>query len=186
MILDGFFAFTGQGAGGVPAVAGDFINDSPTTGTQISSKIIDLHMSGIPLLASGQGARDMGIGDKPSLKIMIEVDVAFASGTSLQVNLQAAPDNGSGAPGAFVTWYGSPVVTEANLIVGTRLLDLDLPRPPPGIGVPRFLQLQYITVGTHTVGKIAGFIVLDRIDQMYNSTVNSVLGGYVPGVTIPN
>lgn len=181
MILDFLAQFTG-GSGGVGN--NDGATDSPTTGTQTSSQILDLHMAGIPVLASSQGARDMGIGDDPSLKLMVEVTTAFASGTNLVVNFQGAPDNGSGAPGSFTTYVTGPTVVEANLIVGARVLEIDVPRPPPATAFPRFLQLQYVTSGTHTAGKIRGAIVLDRHDQPLQS--NAVLGGYPPGVAIAN
>jgi len=181
MILDALSQFTGA-SGGVGN--NDGATDSPTTGTQTSSNVIDLHMLGIPVLASGQGARDLGIGDDPALKLMVEVITALTGGTSIQVNLQGAPDNGSGAPGAFTTYVSGAVVAEASLIVGSRLLDIDVPRPPPGVPFPRFFQLQYISVGTHGAGKIRGNIVLDRHDQPLQA--NAVLGGYPAGVLIPN
>src|SRR6266436_5552048 len=187
MILDYFVQFTG---GTVAPGNSDSATDSPTTGTQTSSNIIDLHMAGIPVLANLQGARDIGIGDQPALKLLVQCTLAFAGGTSLQVNLQGATDNGAGAPAAFTTWYGSAVIALANLVQGARLLDMDVPRPPVTVAVPRFLQLQYISVGTFTGGagntasRLRANIVLDRYDQMYNSTVNSVTGGYPPGIAI--
>jgi hypothetical protein len=183
MILDFFLQFTG-GSGGVGN--NDQASDSPTTGTQTSSNIIDLHMAGIPVLANGQGARDLGIGDDPALKMLVQVLVAFTGGTSMQINLQGATDNGSGAPASFSTYWSSPVYAEATLVIGARLYDMDVPRPPAGIAMPRFLQLQYVTVGTHGAGKLRGNIVLDREDQPYQSTGNQVLGGYPAGVTVPN
>ena len=173
MILDGFLQFTGANG------------DSPTaTGT--STNIIDLHMAGIPVLASGQGARDMGIGDDPALKLLVEVTAAFTGLTTLQVALQGAPDNGAGLPGTFVTWWTSPAYALATLGVGARLYDMDMPRPPDGVVVPRFLQLAYTIAGTGTGGTIKAFIVLDRHDQMYNTTNNAILGGYPPGVVVAN
>jgi hypothetical protein len=66
-------------------------------------------------------------------------------------------------------------------------MDMDMPRPPAGVVVPRFLRLGYVNgAGTHSTGKVEGTIVLDRHDQMYNSTANNVLGGYPAGVTIAN
>jgi hypothetical protein len=177
MILDAFLQFTGTTAGAA---------DSPTVGTQTSANIIDLHMAGIPVLANAQGARDMGIGDKPALKIVAWVTVAFASGTSLQVNLQGATDNGSGGANAFTTWWSSPAYAEATLVAGARLFDMDMPRPPAGVAIPRFLQLQYVSVGTHTAGQLKSWIVLDRVDQPYSGTGNAVLGGYPAGVTVAN
>lgn len=184
MILDALLRFTGL------AVAASIGNtdgtDSPTTGTQVSSNIIDLGIaSGIPSSANGGGARDIGIGD-PSVKIVAQVQTVFASGTSMQLILQMAADNGSGAPASFVTAWASPVYTEAQLNAGSRLFDMDMPRPPDGVAVPRFLQFQYVTVGTHTTGKIMIAMALDRDDQMYQGTDNSVLGGYPAGINIAN
>src|SRR5215813_4954309 len=98
MILDSFLQFTGFPATGGIVVTGTNY-DLPTTGTQNSSNILDLHMSGIPVLANLQGARDLGVGDNPALKMLVQVVTAITGGTSLQVVLQGAPDNGSGAPG---------------------------------------------------------------------------------------
>lgn len=157
MIEDGLLQFTGTAG-----TAGS--TDSPTTGTQTSTNIIDL-----------ANTRDMGIGDDPALEILVRVLTAFASGTSLQVNLQGAPDS-SGSPGTWTTYVAGPVVVEANLIVGAGLLETTIPRTAPGVANPRFYRLQYITVGTHTAGAIHGAIVLDRQDNVY----------YPPGIVIAN
>lgn len=183
MILDAFLQFTGFPATGGIVVTGTNY-DLPTTGTQNSSNIIDLHMSGIPVLANLQGARDMGIGDDPALKLLVLVTTSFGGGTSLQIVLQGAPDNGSGAPGSYTDWWASPVYTEAQLIAGARLYDMDMPRPPAGVGMPRFLRLKYVSVGTHTSGALGGWIVIDRHDQAQQS--NAVLGGYPAGITVAN
>src|SRR6266702_6299469 len=126
MILDGLLCFTGllNGASGTIGVAATR-NDAPTTGSQVSSNQIDLGLIGLPAFASGGGARDIGIGDDPAMKILVQVAVALTGGTSLQVNIQGAPDNGSGAPGSFVVYASGPVVAEASLIVGARLFDID-------------------------------------------------------------
>jgi Bbp16 len=178
MIIDAFLLFTGA------ANAGNF--DTPTTGTQNSTNVIDLHMAGIPVLVSGQGARDIGIGDDPALKLLVQVGTAFTTGTTLQVVLQGSVDNGSGAPLSFTNWWLSPAYAEATLVAGARLYDMDMPRPPAGVAVPRFLRLGYISTGTHTTGSIFGAIVIDRHDQMYQSTGNAVLGGYPAGITVSN
>jgi Bbp16-like protein len=185
MILDAQLQFTGAPATGGLVVTGTNY-DLPTTGTQNSSNIIDLHMSGIPVLANLQGARDIGVGDDPALKLLIQVITAITGGTSLQVVLQGAPDNGSGAPGSYANWWASPVYAEATLVAGARLYDMDMPRPPAGIGVPRFLRLGYVSAGTHTAGSLGAWIVLDRMDQMYNATANATMGGYPAGVVIAN
>lgn len=185
MILDAFLQFTGFPATGGIVVTGTNY-DLPTTGTQNSSNIIDLHMAGIPVLANLQGARDMGIGDNPALKMLVQVVTAITGGTSLQVVLQGAPDNGSGAPGSYTNWWASPVYVEATLVAGARLYDMDLPRPPAGVGIPRFLRLGYVSVGTHTAGALYAGIVLDRVDQPYSSTNNAIPGGYPAGINVAN
>jgi hypothetical protein len=173
MILDGLLQFSGA------------TGDAPTA-TGVSTNIIDLHMAGIPVLAAGQGARDIGIGDDPAMKLLVQVTTAFTGLTSLQVALQGAPDNGAGLPGTFVNWWLSPVYALATLTAGARLYDMDMPRPPDGVVEPRFLQLAYTIAGSGTGGVIKAFIVLDRHDQFYNALNNAVLGGYPPGVVVNN
>lgn len=183
MILDSLWLFTG-GSGG--AGNGDGVTDSPTTGTQNSSNIVDIGiLSGLPVSASGGGGgRDLGIGDDPALKLMVVVTTAFTGGTSLSVAVATAPDAGSNTPGSYTTAVTGPVVTEANLIAGARILDIDYPRSAPGTVPPRYVRLSYVTVGTHTAGKIEGLVVLDRIDQPEQT--NAVLGGYPAGIIINN
>jgi hypothetical protein len=200
MILDRLFQFTGFPGGTAPAVAGNADgSDSPTTGTQASSGIVDIGVGfaagtapngnpfglAIPGNAAGGGARDLGIGDDPALKLLVEVIAPFAAGTSLQINIQGAPDNGSGAPGTFTVYASGPVVLLANIVPGTHLFDIDIPRPAPGVALPRFLELGYVSVGTFTGGgSIKAWAVLDRADQIVSPT--GALSGYVPGITIPN
>ena len=178
MILDALFQFT--------AAAGDV----PTTGTQTSTNAVDIGVGfptspAIPTNAQGGGARDLGVGDDPALKMLVEVSIVFAGGTSLQVNLQGAPDSGTGTEGSYTTYISGPVVALAALVVGARLLEIDIPRPPAGVVLPRFFRLQYVSVGTFTGGgAIKGWSVLDRFDQPGSQT--GVLSGYIPGVTIPN
>lgn len=159
-------------------------------GTQASTNTIDLGInSGIPTFANGGGARDIGIGDKPAMKFVVLVTTTFTSGGAgtLSVGLQGAVDNGSGAPAAFSTWWTSPVYALATLNAGSQLFNMDMPRPPDGIAVPRFLRLLYtVATATMTAGNISSYLVLDRIDQMYNSTDNSTIGGYPAGITVAN
>ena len=163
-------------------------------GTQASTNVIDFGLGtstnpAIPSNANGGGARDMGIGDDPALKLLVQVSTTFTSGGAgtLSVAIQGAPDNGSGAPGSYTTWWTSPTYALATLVAGARLLNMDFPRPPAGVAVPRFVRLLY-TVGTATMtaGAVSAYLVLDRDDQMYNSTNNAVLGGYPPGIAISN
>lgn len=166
-------------------------NLAQVVATYDSTNIIDLGVvSGIPSSANGGGARDFGIGDDPALKLLVMVTTAFTSAgaATLAVNLAGAIDNGAGAPAAFSVWWTSPVYALATLaVVGARLLDMDFPRPPAGIAIPRFLKMQYAIAGaTTTAGQVVSGIVIDRDDQVYAGTGNAVYGGYPAGITIAN
>lgn len=160
MILDGLLVF----------------DPNPTSvaiaaGTQASTNVIPLAATGqIPVLANLQGARDMGIGDNPALKINVQVVVAFTSGGAgtLSVAFQGAPDNGSGAPGSYTTYYVSPVYALATVaVIGARLMDMDVPRPPAGVGLPAYYRLLYtVATATMTAGSVFAALVLDRQDNI--------------------
>ena len=183
MILDGLLTFTGTSNGSSGAPASGTQTDAPTSGTQIASNIIDLGVSsGVPSDASGGGARDIGVGDDPMLKLSITVTQAFAGGTSLQFELDGAPDS-SGSPGSYTVMWQSQAIAEAALVVG-QASNIDVPRVVPGQPLPRYLRLRYISVGTHTAGLVEAQIVIDRFDQIVGTT--GVLSGYVAGVTVAN
>ncbi len=182
MIIDNYLCFDPPGS---PR------NLAQVAATYDSTNIIDLHVlsPGLPVLANGQGARDIGIGDDPALKLIVQVITAFTSGGAgtLAVELQGATDNGAGAPAAFSVWWLSPTYALATLVAGARLYDMDMPRPPAGIAIPRFLKLSYIIgTATMTAGTVFSAIVLDRPDQYYTSTGNAVLGGYPAGINVAN
>jgi hypothetical protein len=178
MILDAFLQFDSAVSLAIGA------------GTQASTNVLDFGISsGIPSSANGGGARDMGIGDDPALKLLVVVTTTFTSGgaATLAVALQGAVDNGAGAPAAYSTWWTSPTYALATLNAGSRLLDMDFPRPPDGIAIPRFVRLLW-TVGTtnFTAGNASAYVVLDREDYNYQGTDNSIRGGYPAGITVAN
>ena len=185
MIRDAFLVFTGTSTGATGGISNGPQTDSPTTGTQVASNIVDLGVtSGIPSSANGGGARDIGIGDDPSLKLFAEVITAFTVGTSLQVQILGAPDNGSGAPGTYTLLWAGPIVAEANLVVGAVIANVDMPRQIPGQGPPRFIRGEYITVGTHSTGTVEFGLVLDEFEQILGT--GGALSGYPAGINIAN
>lgn len=163
-------------------------------GSAPSTNVIDFGLGtstnpAIPSDANGGGARDMGIGDDPALKLLVQIAATATSGGAgtLQITLQGAPDNGSGAPGAFTSWWSSPAYALATLVAGARLLDIDFPRPPDGVAIPRFVRLNYTVAGADlTGGAISAYVVLDRDDQPYAGTDNSIIGGYPAGINVAN
>lgn len=193
MILDKLLQFTG--GPGAPS-NNDGLTDAITTAVtaEDSSFTIDIGVglqttanplgAALPAPAQGGGARDLGVGDDPALKILLEVVSIPTGGTNLFATVLGAPDNGSGAPGAFSIYATGPTVALANLTQGARLLEFDLPRPPAGVPLPRYLKLQYTSTGTFASLLLRGYLVLDRFDQP--GSQGPVLSGYVPGITIPN
>jgi len=209
MILDAGLLFTGGSATGVapPGTSLKIADNVLATGAT-SSQFLDLaagqgasnpqNSGALPPTASTpsvQPFRDLGIGDDPALKILVQaIGGNWApGGATLAVSLQGAPDTGAGIPAAFVTWYTS-VAVSGNTInsataASTRLLDMDVPRPPAGQPEPRYLQLLYTVAGgpfTGTQNFLVGTLVLDRADQVYNATANAVWGGYAPGIVVAN
>lgn len=184
MILDNLLTFTGTSNGATGGITAGAQTDLPTTGTQAASNIIDLGVSGLPSGANGGGARDIGVGDDPSLKLSVLVTTAITGGTSLQLQLQGAPDNGSGAPGAYTTMWTSSAIAEASLVAGAQLANVDVPRVVFGQPIPRFLKLNFISVGTHSAGAIEAQIVLDRDDQIMGT--GGAYSGYPAGINVAN
>jgi hypothetical protein len=185
MIIDGFFLFTGTSNGASGGITSTANTDAPTIGTQDSSNIVDIGVkSGVPSSAAGGGARDLGIGDKPGLKVLIQVTTAFTGGTSLQAQIQGAPDNGVGAPGTWYPFWTSQAIAEAALQPGADIGNIFMPQPEPGQPMPRFLKVTFISVGTHTAGQVEAAIVLDQISQVQSAT--GQLSGYPAGLTVAN
>lgn len=185
MILDGLLTFTGTGNGSTAGITAGQWTDLPTTGTQDASTVIDLGLVGIPSFANGGGARDLGIGDDPSMKLYARVVTAVTGGTNITLELQGAPDNGSGAEGSYTVMWKSPaVVLEAALIAGCELANVDIPRAIFEQVLPRFLKLTFVSVGTHSAGAIQAGIVIDRDDQIISSA--GKYSGYPAGVTVAN
>ena len=193
MILDNLLSLTGATpASGISNADG---TDSPTTGTQTSAAIVDIGIGlqtttnpsglAIPGVAAGAGARDLGIGDDPALKLLVETVAYTSGGTTIQIQFTGAPDNGSGAPGTFTVYASGLAVPVANAsVIGTHLFDIDIPRPPPGVALPRYWQLQYVSTGTFVGLKVNGKVVLDRWDQIV--ATGGAPSGYPAGINIAN
>jgi hypothetical protein len=189
MILDNLLMFTGTSNGASAGITSTANTDAPSAQTTTAaSNILDLGLAGLPTYANGGGARDIGVGDDPSLKLLARVIVPFTSGgaATLQLQLQGAPDNLSGAPGAYVTMWTSAAYTLAQVaIAGARLANVDVPRPVVAQPLPRFLKLNFIVgATTFTGGTIEACIVIDRDDQIIGTT--GAFSGYPAGINIAN
>src|SRR5215472_694465 len=173
MILDGLLIFTG----GTTYGAGTLAIGQALTATAVSTNVIDLGPgptnTALPPSQTSpntQPYRDIGIGDDPAMKLLVQCLTTFATGTSLTVAFQGAADDGTGNAAAFSTYYSSPAIATASLVAGARLMDMDVPRPPQGIAEPRFLRLNFTVGGSNfTNATIFAGLVLDRMDQIYNA-----------------
>jgi len=159
MILDRSLCFDGGDTGAFAAI----------TTTRDSTDVIDVGI----LNQTGHG-RDMSIG-RP-IELLIVSNGLFAGGTSVQISLQGAPDNGSGGQGTYVTYAQSVAITLAQLNAAPRMLfPIDLPRPPyGGLALPRFYKLVYTVSGTFTAGGVLAYLLLNRDDNVqYPSLINT-------------
>ena len=185
MILDGLLTFTGTSNGATGGISSGAQTDLPTTGTQDASNIIDLGVTlGIPTSANGGGARDMGIGDYPAMKLSAIVIAAFTASSTIQVQLSGAPDNGSGGQGSYtVMWTQATAVTSA--VAGFQLCNVDLPRVVFEQVLPRFLKFTFIGGGTtNAAGTVEANIVLDLDQQIIGTT--GAMSGYPAGINVAN
>ncbi|WP_283419236.1 Bbp16 family capsid cement protein [Sphingopyxis sp. Geo48] len=114
-------------------------DQAPTTGTQYSTDVYD------------QGLAGVNINTNRELQVVCSVTTDFASGTSLAVNFVQSANSDLSSPDVLI---GSGVIAEASLLKGTVLLRAAVPRT-----TKRYLGFQFVTVGTHTAGKVFGGIV---------------------------
>ena len=124
-------------------------------GSTASTNIIDLGI-----------ARDIGDAVTSSLYLLCQVATAFASGGSatLQVQVQSAPDNGSGLPGTWSTIEQSDAIPVASLVQGYKFLPGELPG-----GTQRFVRLNYaIGTAVMTAGTLkAAFVPSLDVQPVY-------------------
>jgi hypothetical protein len=158
MILDRSLCFDG----------GDNSTFAAITVTRDSTDIIDVGLSG----QIGNG-RDIAVGN--DLHLLVLSNRLFAGGTSVQISLQGAPDNGSGGQGTYTTYAQTPAITLAQLNAAPGMLfPIALPRPPfGGLALPRFYKLNYTVVGTFSAGAVLAYLLLNREDGIqYPSALN--------------
>jgi len=110
---------------------------------------------------------DIGAGDGIAVpSVYVDVSTAFVSagGATLQLQFQAAPDNGSNAPGTYVTIYESPALTVAQLTANANFQFRVPPVSPTTFGeaMPRFYRMNYVVAtSTFSAGNVNANIVLN-------------------------
>lgn len=139
------------------------------TATAASSVIYDVTGAGsgnAPNLVFGNtifGA-DMGAGDgEAGIYVYMQVSTAFVSvgGATLQVQLQAAIDNGSNAPSTYTTIDQTGTFTAAQLVAGATLR-LRLQPITIGESLPRFYRVNYVVAtSTFSAGAVNTYVTLN-------------------------
>lgn len=107
-------------------------------------------------------ARDMGIGDAPSLKVLCSVTTSFntTDAATLRVEFQGSTDSTT-----WTTYAQSAALASATLTAGRQVFPIDVPRPPPGAALPQYLRLYYNEeTGTFTAGALGAWLVIGRDD----------------------
>lgn len=127
--------------------------------------------------------RDLGVngGEYAPPKLMVLVTTALTStNATLTVNFQGSTDNST-----WTTYASSPAYAAAALTAGARLFDIDMPRPPAGVAIPRYVRLSYtVGVGTFTAGNITAALVMQRQDTPVSTA--GYQSGYPSGFTVTN
>lgn len=131
-------------------------------GTYVSTNTIDLSKN-----------HDMGSGEP--LKILFNVDVAFAGGTSVQPQIITSAAANLSSPTILASANAIPL---ASLVLGAMFL-MYVPEltGPGGMGTTgqRYLGVQYVSLGTFTLGSISARIVLDATNTKAYPTGYTIL-----------
>lgn len=141
---------TGAGVGNSPKM----INGYPATNTSIGV--------------------DIGQGDGMAIPyVVVSVIQVFNTLTSLQLLLEAAPDNGSYSPGTYTTIFTTEAIPLANLTAGAYFQFQVPPRiisGQPGEALPRFYRLAYTVAGADpTTGTMLASITLNPPNGLVNT-----------------
>lgn len=108
--------------------------------------------------------------ERPELVIAIGTALVNDTGTpTLRVELQGAPDNGSGSPGTYVTLGSSGAIATAQATAGAIIARLPWLPPFPLNLRPRFLRLNFeIPAGTnYSAGTILYALVTTVRDDWF-------------------
>lgn len=114
-----------------------------------------------PAMTYGQGSNGFDIGNGKTVFAEFNVTTAGTGAGTISVAIQAAPDNGSNAPGTYVTLSTSGAFVGTALVAGAQIF---LPVPAyelvaPAMGVPRFYRFVYTVSGSATASFTAGILL---------------------------
>ncbi len=143
-------------------------NAQAITTTAASTVIYDVTGAGsgnAPKMTFGTTSNDIGadIGAGQGIEpgVLFTVTTAGTGTGTITASIQAAPDNGSNAPGTYRTLSSTAAYVGTDLDVGDQIW---LPIPPyaliePGMGVPRFYRINYTQTGDGAVSLTAAILM---------------------------
>lgn len=120
---------------------------------------------------------DLGLGrgvGTPTVEVFTGAGTPAAA-TSLAVAFQGAPDNGGGtiAGLTFTPYMSTSAIPLASILSSIRLAAFDLPQRRAGLGLPRFINLNYTVVGTNFTG-----LTLTSLINVGGGSAQGTLGQY--------
>lgn len=120
---------------------------------------------------------DLGLGRGPGTPTIEVFSGAGtpAAATSLEVQLQGAPDAGTGnTSGVTYVVYGSTgAIPLASILASNRLAQFDLPRRRNTAALPRFYALNYVVVGSNFTG-----LTVTSYINLGGTSAQTTLGNY--------
>lgn len=124
------------------------------TGTIVSTDSIDLLTA------------NRNVGRSFPMRMHAVMTTGLTGGTSIQAQVITSANANLSSPTVIAT---APAVTTADAVAGAEILDV----PIPGTN-QRYLGLQYVIVGTTTVGTVTAHVVAETDNQTY-PTMNTGL-----------
>lgn len=100
---------------------------------------------------------NLGIG--AARRMLVQITEAFAGGTSVRAEIIESAASDMSSPTVL---YAGPTVADAAALVGVKLIDVVIPT-----SAKRYISTRYVTLGTHTAGKVFAGVVLDSDHQPY-------------------
>ena len=150
MFLDALIAFsTAQALTSTTAPSTSIYDVTGAGSGNAHNMITGVTSSGNALVGFDIGAGD-GIAE-PTVFVNVSTAFVTAGGATLQIQVQAAPDNGSNSPGTYVTLAETAALTAAELTAAASF-QIKVPPVPDtvfGLAMPRFYRLNYV-IGTST------------------------------------
>lgn len=145
-------------------------NAQAITSTAASTTLYDVTGAGsgnVPSMVfgtTGLAGVDLGLGEgmaRPNCYFTVGTTFTAGGAATLTIQIQLAPDNGSGSPGTYVTLAETGAIAVGSLVAGKNF---SIPLPPLSMGeaVGRFYRFNYVVAtGPFTAGTLTGCILLD-------------------------